>query len=64
MHHFPDVDGSHVLAVVLTGGGKTGYFYGYILLLKAFEKMLPPCTLLKQNLLQPDAGITRHPLGA
>ncbi len=58
------VDGSHVLAVAPTGGGKTGYFYGYILLLKAFEKMLPPCTLLKQNLLQPDAGITRHPLGA
>ena len=43
------VDGSHVLAVAPTGGGKTGYFYSYILLLKAFEKMLPPCTLLKQK---------------
>ena len=27
------VDGMHVLAVAPTGGGKTGYFYGYILLL-------------------------------
>ena len=36
------VDGIHVLAVAPTGGGKTGYFYGYILLLKALEKMQKP----------------------
>jgi hypothetical protein len=31
------IDGSHVLAVIKTGGGKTGYFYGYMLLLKALQ---------------------------
>ena len=37
------VDGSHVLAVIKTGGGKTGYFYGYMLLLKALQTT--PCPL-------------------
>ena len=37
------VDGSHVLAVIKTGGGKTGYFYGYMLLLKAIQMI--PCPL-------------------
>ena len=43
------VDGIHVLAVAPTGSGKTGYFYGYILLLKALEKLSPPCALLKRK---------------
>lgn len=41
------VDGSHVLAVLKTGGGKTSYFYGYILLLKALQA-ISPCPLLKK----------------
>ena len=42
------VDGIHVLAVAPTGGGKTGYFYGYILLLKALEKMSPRAQLKRK----------------
>ncbi|KAJ3483480.1 hypothetical protein NLJ89_g12060 [Agrocybe chaxingu] len=43
------IDGAHILCITKTGGGKTGYFYGYILLLKALEKMDPPCALLKSR---------------
>lgn len=43
------IDGMHVLAVMRTGAGKTGYFYGYILLLRAILKMSPRCTLLKRR---------------
>ena len=43
------VDGTHVLAVTRTGGGKTGYFYGYLLLLRALQKMTPPCQLMKRT---------------
>jgi hypothetical protein len=43
------LDGFHVLAVIKTGGGKTGYFYGYILLLRALQQLSPPSSLLKRN---------------
>lgn len=43
------LDGFHVLAVMKTGAGKTGYFYGYILLLRALQQLSPPCSLLKRN---------------
>ena len=43
------MDGVHVLAVAPTGGGKTGYFYGFILLLRALQKMNSPCPLLKKK---------------
>ena len=43
------IDGEHVLAVIPTGGGKTGYLYGFILLLRALQRMSPPCTLLKKK---------------
>jgi hypothetical protein len=33
------VDGVHVLLIVKTGGGKTGLFYGYIMLLKELSKL-------------------------
>ncbi|KAF8228419.1 hypothetical protein L208DRAFT_1291619 [Tricholoma matsutake] len=33
------VDGVHVLLILRTGGGKTGLFYGYILLLKELSKL-------------------------
>jgi hypothetical protein len=43
------VDGVDVLLVVRTGGGKTGIFYGYILLLLALKELESPCPLLKQK---------------
>ena len=43
------LDGLNVLAVMKTGGGKTGYFYGYILLLRALQQLSPPCSLLKRS---------------
>jgi len=43
------VDGVHVLAVAPTGDGKTGYFYGLILLLRALKKKNSPCPLLKKK---------------
>jgi hypothetical protein len=43
------LDGTNVLAIAPTGGGKTGYYYGYILLLRALQKMSPPCPLLKRS---------------
>ncbi|KAF8962189.1 P-loop containing nucleoside triphosphate hydrolase protein, partial [Flammula alnicola] len=43
------IDGSNVLAVTRTGSGKTGYFYGYMLLLRAIQTMSPPCALLKRK---------------
>ena len=33
------VDGVHVLLVVKTGSGKTGLFYGYILIIHALKKI-------------------------
>ena len=42
------IDGSHVLAVIKTGGGKTGYFYGYMLLLKALQVLPCPMSYLKR----------------
>jgi hypothetical protein len=36
------IDGIHVLSVLPTGAGKTGYFYGFILLLRALKKLSPP----------------------
>ncbi|KAF8798687.1 P-loop containing nucleoside triphosphate hydrolase protein [Phlegmacium glaucopus] len=55
------VDGIHVLAVAPTGGGKTGYFFGYILLLKALEKMSPPCAQLKRKFPQNPAMVIVFP---
>lgn len=43
------IDGSHVLAVMKTGGGKTGYFYGFMLLLRALEQSPPALHLLKRK---------------
>ena len=43
------VDGIHVLLVVKTGGGKTGLFYGYALLLQALRELETPCPLLKRT---------------
>jgi hypothetical protein len=43
------VDGIHVLLVVRTGGGKTGIFYGYVLLLLALKELESPCPLLKRK---------------
>ena len=43
------VDGIHVLPVVRTGGGKTGLFHGYILLLHALRELESPCPLLKRQ---------------
>jgi hypothetical protein len=42
------VDGSHVLAVIKTGAGKTGYFYGYMLL-RALQTMPKPPDCLKRS---------------
>ncbi|KAF9524234.1 hypothetical protein CPB83DRAFT_774197 [Crepidotus variabilis] len=43
------LDGTNVLAVLKTGGGKSGYFYGYILLITALQTLSPRCTLLKRK---------------
>ena len=43
------IDGTHVLSVLPTGGGKSGYFYCFILLLWALCKLSPPCSLLKRK---------------
>ena len=43
------IDGVHILSVLPTGAGKTGYFYGFILLLRALRKLSPPCSLLKKK---------------
>ena len=43
------LDGIHVLAVTRTGGGKTSYFFGYMLLLKALQQLRPVCPLLKRR---------------
>lgn len=43
------IDGIHILSVLPTGAGKTGYFYGFILLLRALRKLSPPCSLLKKK---------------
>ena len=43
------LDSIHILAVMKTGEGKTGYFYGYILLLRALQQLSPPCSLLKRS---------------
>ena len=51
------VDGIHVLAVAPTGSGKTGYFYGYILLLKALKKLSLPCVQLKRKFPQNPAMV-------
>jgi len=42
------LDGNHILAVAPTSGGKTSYYYGYILLLKALQQVDPPCPFLKR----------------
>ena len=42
------IDGNHVLTVIKSGGGKTGYFYGYMLLLKALQSMPCPPSCLKR----------------
>ena len=47
------MDGVHVLVVAPTGGGKTGYFYGFILPLRALQKMNSPCPLLKKYPVDP-----------
>ncbi|KAF8971671.1 hypothetical protein BDZ97DRAFT_1913587 [Flammula alnicola] len=52
--HIPEgvckaIDGTHVLAVLPTGGGRSGYFYCYILLLRALRQLSPPCNLLKRK---------------
>ncbi|KAG5222572.1 P-loop containing nucleoside triphosphate hydrolase protein [Salix suchowensis] len=33
------LDGQHLLSVVRTGGGKTGYFYGFMLVLRALSRL-------------------------
>ncbi|KAF8220149.1 hypothetical protein L208DRAFT_1106631, partial [Tricholoma matsutake] len=43
------VDGIHALLVVWTGGGKTGIFYGYVLLLRALKELESPCPLLTRK---------------
>jgi len=43
------LDGKHVLAVAPTSGGKTSYYYGYILLLKALQQVDPPSPFLKRR---------------
>ena len=43
------LDGNHILAVAPTSGGKTSYYYGYILLLKALQQVDPPCPFLKRT---------------
>ena len=43
------INGLHVLSVLPTGAGKTGYFYGFILLLRALRQLSPPCSLLKKT---------------
>ena len=43
------VDGVHVLLVLKTGGGKTGLFYGYILLLHALKNLGSSCPPLKRK---------------
>ena len=55
------VDGVHVLLVVKTGGGKTGLFYGYILLLHALRDLGPSCPPLKQKFSQNPVIIVVYP---
>ena len=43
------IDGIHVLSVLPTSAGKTGYFYGCILLLRALRQLSTPCPLLKKK---------------
>jgi len=43
------LDGKHILAVAPTSGGKTSYYYGYILLLKALQQVDPPSPFLKRT---------------
>ena len=55
------LDGIHVLAIMKTGEGKTGYFYGYILLLRALQELSPHCSLLKTNYPQNPAMVIVFP---
>ena len=43
------VDGTHLVATVKTGGGKSSYFYCYILVLIALEELLDPCPFIKRK---------------
>ena len=45
------LDRKDVLAITPTGGGKTGYYYGYVLLLRVLQTMSPPCPLMKRSYL-------------
>ncbi len=45
------LDGQHLLSVVRTGGGKTGYFYGFMLVLRALSR-LPRTHPMAQNIPQ------------
>ena len=55
------VDGVHVLLVVKTGGGKTGLFYGYILLLHALIDLGSSCPPLKRKFPQNPVIIVVYP---
>ena len=43
------VDGTHVIATVKTGGGKSSYFYCYISLLIALQELPLPCPYTKKT---------------
>ena len=55
------VDGIHVLLMVKTGGGKTGLFYGYALLLQALRELETPCPFLKRTLSSDPVLIAVYP---
>ena len=55
------IDGVHVLLVVKTGGGKTGLFYGYILLLHALKDLGSMCPPLKRKFPQNPVIIVVYP---
>lgn len=55
------VDGIHALLVVRTGGGKTGLFYGYLLLLHALKELDTSCSLLKREFPQNPVVVVVYP---
>ncbi|KAF9487210.1 hypothetical protein BDN71DRAFT_1437019 [Pleurotus eryngii] len=54
------LDGQHLLSVVRTGGGKTGYFYGFMLVLRALSR-LPRTHPMARNIPQHSKIVIIYP---